>query len=122
MEENEMQHQSAVHFAGAWTEGMYLGVYDFEHNGSKDGLGAQITEQMAILGNIIKGLKDPRNDGMELGWVTRDLENIQATFDGFESVSAYYEDESAEELTLADSEYTALGELIKALRSKITNG
>ena len=122
MEENDMQHQSAVHFAGAWTEGMYLGVYDYEHNGGKDGLGAQITEQMAILGNIIKGLKDPRNDGMELGWVITDLEKIQSTFDSFESVSAYYEDESADELTLADAEYTSLGELIKALRSKITKG
>ncbi|MFT4602386.1 MAG: hypothetical protein ACI857_002572 [Arenicella sp.] len=122
MEENDMQHQSAVHFAGAWTEGMYLGVYDYENNGSKDGLGAQMTEQMAILGNIIKGLKDPRNDGMELGWVITDLESIQATFDGFDSVSAYYEDESAEELTLAEAEYSSLGELIKALRSKITNG
>jgi hypothetical protein len=122
MEENDMQHTSAIHFAGAWTEGMYLGVYDFENNGSKDGLGAQITEQMAILGNIIKGLKDPRNDGMELGWVITDLENIQSVFDGFDSVTAYYEDESAEELTLSDEEYSSLGELIKTLRSKITNG
>ena len=99
-----------------------LGVYDFEHNGSKDGLGAQITEQMAILGNIIKGLNDPKNDGMELGWVITDLENIQATFDSFDSVTAYYEDESAEELTLSDEEYSSLGSLIKDLRSKITNG
>lgn len=122
MEENEMQHTSAIHFAGAWTEGMYLGVYDYENNGQKDGLGAQITEQMAILGNIIKGLKDPRNDGTELGWVITDLEEIQNTFDSFDSVNAYYEDESAEELTLSDEEYNELGVLIKDLRAKITNG
>ena len=122
MEENDMQHTSAVHFAGAWTEGMYLGVYDFEHNGDKEGLGAQITEQMAILGNIIKGLQDPKNDGMELGWVITDLEKIQSTFDNFDSVVSYYEDESAEELTLTDEEYTELGKLIKDLRNKIVNG
>lgn len=122
MEENDMQHQSAIHFAGAWTEGMYLGVYDYENNGKQDGLGAQITEQMAILGNIIKGLKDPKNAGMELGWVITDLENIQATFDSFKSVVAYYEDETAEELTLSDSEYKELGALIKDLRAKIING
>jgi hypothetical protein len=122
MEENDMQHTSAVHFAGAWTEGMYLGVYDYEHNGDKDGLGAQITEQMAILGNIIKGLKDPKNDGMELGWVVSDLEKIQSTFDNFDSVVAYYEDETAEELILSDSEYKNLGGLIKDLRGKIING
>lgn len=122
MEENDMQHNSAVHFAGAWTEGMYLGVYDFEHNGDKDGLGAQITEQMAILGNIIKGLKDPKNDGMDLAWVISDLEKIQSTFDSFDSVVDYYEDETAEELVLADGEYEELGGLIKELREKIVNG
>lgn len=122
MEENDMQHTSAIHFAGAWTEGMYLGVFDYENNGGEEGLGAQITEQMAILGNIIKGLKDPRNDGMELGWVITDLEAIQSTFDGFASVTSYYEDETAEELVLADEEYSQLGDLIKALRTKIING
>jgi hypothetical protein len=122
MEENDMQHTSAIHFAGAWTEGMYLGVYDYEHNGDKENLGAQITEQMAILNNIIKGLKDPKNDGMELGWVISDLENIQVTFDAFDSVAAYLEDETAEELLLSEDEYTKLGELIKDLRTKIING
>ena len=122
MEENDMQHTSAVHFAGAWTEGMYLGVFDYENNGGKDGLGAQITEQMAILGNIIKGLKDPRNGGMELGWVITDLEAIQSKFDGFASVEAYYQDETAEELILSDAEYKDLGGLVKALRTKIING
>ncbi|MEO9532965.1 MAG: hypothetical protein ABJG68_15535 [Crocinitomicaceae bacterium] len=122
MEENDMQHTSAVHFAGAWTEGMYLGVYDYENNGEKDGLGAQITEQMAILGNIIKGLQDPKNDGMELGWVITDLKDIQTTFDGFGSVTAYYEDESADELILTDEEYKSLGELVKTLRAKIIKG
>jgi hypothetical protein len=122
MEENEMQHHSAIHFAGAWTEGMYIGVYDYENNGGKNGLGAQITEQMAILGNIIKGLKDPKNDGMELGWLISDLEKIQSTFDSFDSVVAYYEDETADELTLGDAEYTELGGLIKDLRAKIIIG
>ena len=122
MEENDMQHTSAIHFAGAWTEGMYLGVYDFENNQNKDGVGAQLTEQMAILGNIIKGLKDPTNSGTELEWVISDLEHIQTTFDGFDSVNAFYEDESAEELTLQDNEFEELGSLIKDLRAKITEG
>lgn len=121
MEENEMQHRSSIHFAGAWTEGMYLGVYDYEKNKQKDGLGAQITEQMAILSNIIKGLKDPKNSGMELGWLIADLENIQGTFDNFESVKAYMADENATELELSEADFKALGDLIKSLRSKIIN-
>lgn len=121
MEENDMQHKSAIQFAGAWTEGMYLGVYDFEKNKNKDGLGSQITEQMSILNNIIKGLNDPKNSGTDLGWLISDLENIQSTFDNFESVKAYTADENATELELTDGDFKALGDLIKALRAKIIN-
>lgn len=121
MEENDMQHQSSIHFAGAWTEGMYLGVYDYEKNKEKEGLGSQITEQMAILSNIIKGLKDPKNSGTDLGWLITDLEKIQTTFDGFASVQAYVADENATELELTEADFKTLGDLIKTLRSKIIN-
>lgn len=121
MDENDMRHTSAIHFAGAWTEGMYLGVYDYENNRGRDGVGAQLTEQMAILGNIIKGLKDPKNSGTELGWVIADLEKVQSLFDSFESVNAFYNDESADELMLTDDEFEQLGSLIKDLRAKITD-
>ncbi len=122
MDENDMQHQQAIHFAGAWTEGMYLGVYDYEKNENKEGLGAQITEQMSILNNIIKGLNDPRNDGMDIEWLIADLDNIQNTFNDFQSVDAYFSDPDAEELILESEEYSELGELIKTLRTNITNG
>lgn len=119
MDENDMQHQQAIHFAGAWTEGMFLGVYDFENNPEKEGVALQITEQMSILENIIKGLKDPKNDGMDIEWLIEGLEDIQHTFDGFPSVNAYFDDPNAEELILADGEYNQLGEKIKSLRNKI---
>ncbi|NOQ73749.1 MAG: hypothetical protein GQ574_17205 [Crocinitomix sp.] len=122
MDENDMQHQQAVHFAGAWTEGMYLGVYDFENNPEKDGVGTQIAEQMSILGNIIKGLADPKNDGMDIEWLIADMGSIENTFNEFESVNNYYEDPDAEELVLTTVEYNTLSELIKTLRTKITNG
>ncbi|MFT5822772.1 MAG: hypothetical protein ACI8ZM_004029 [Crocinitomix sp.] len=122
MDENDMQHQQAVHFAGAWTEGMYLGVYDFENNPEKDGVGTQIAEQMSILSNIVKGLNDPKNDGMDIEWLVSDMESIQNTFNEFESVNNYYEDPDAEELVLSTSENSTLSELIKTLRTKITNG
>lgn len=77
---------------------------------------------MSILKNIIKGLKDPKNDGMDIEWLISDMEEIQSTFDGFESVKAYTEDLDADELVLKSGEYESLGKLIKALRNKITNG
>ncbi|WP_157454094.1 hypothetical protein [Crocinitomix catalasitica] len=122
LDENDMEHQSSVHFSGAWIEGMYLGVYDFENNNSNDGIGTKIAEQMAILHNIIKGLKDPRNDGMEIEWLITDLSEIENTFNNFDSVKNYYENDMPGEINLIESEYNKLGSLIKALRTKITNG
>lgn len=120
MDANDMQHQSAIHFAGAWTEGMYLGVYDFENNNEKEGLGAKITEQMSILGNIIKGLKDPKNDGIDIGWLITDLEKIENTYNNFESVEKYFNSNSQEDIQLTKEEYDTIGKMIKDLRIKIT--
>ena len=102
---------------------MYLGVYDFEKNPSKEGVGNEISEQMLILENIIKGLKDPKNEGMDIAWLIQDMEKIQLEFNNFKTVKSYYSEEnSAEELVLEKSESDALGKLIKALRNKITKG
>ena len=123
VDENDMQHQQAIHFSGAWTEGMYLGVYDFEKNPSKEGVGKEISEQMLILENIIKGLKDPKNEGMDIDWLIQDMEKIQVEFNNFKSVKNYNsEDNTVDELVLEKSESDALGKLIKALRNKITKG
>lgn len=119
MDENDMQHQQAIHFAGAWTEGMFLGVYDFEHSSDKENVGAKIAEQMSILQNIIKGLNDPKNAGIDLAWLISDLTKIQETFDSFQTVIDYFNDPSADELYLDKKEYDTLGALIKELRSKI---
>ncbi|MGV6860908.1 MAG: hypothetical protein ACWA41_04000 [Putridiphycobacter sp.] len=121
MDENNLTHTSAIHYAGAWTEGMYLGFYDYEHGGEKTDVGAQLTEQMEILNNIIKGLKDPKNNGTDVAWVIADLENIQGVYDGFESVKAFNADENAVELVLSDDEIKTIGKSINELRAKIVN-
>lgn len=120
MDANEMRHQAAIHFAGAWIEGMYLGVFDFENNKSKEGLGSKITEQMSILGNIIKGLKDPRNNGMDIDWLITDLERIEASYNSFESVNKYFNSNVQGDIILTKKEYDTIGQLIKDLRLKIT--
>ncbi len=121
MDDNDLTHTSAIHYAGAWVEGMYLGFYDYEHSNENKNVGAQITEQMEILKNIIKGLKDPRNNGINLEETISDLENIQNTFDNFESVKKYNANEDASELVLTDEEIKTIGNLIKDIRAKIVN-
>ena len=121
MDENDMRHTSAIHYAGAWVEGMYLGFYDYEHSDDNKNVGAQITEQIEILDNIIKGLKDPRNNGTDIDWLIKDLENVKETFDNLESVKKFNIDDNAEELILTDEEIRKIGNQIKDIRAKIVN-
>lgn len=118
LEDNEQDHIAAVHYAGAWVEGMYLGVYDYKNNGEKDGIAYKITEQIEILNNIIKGLKDKRNTDPELAWLIADLEEVQSTYDSFDSVKAYSESDS-NEMSLTAPEIEKLGTLIEGIRLKI---
>ena len=46
---------------------------------------------LGALGNL-----DPKNNGMDIEWLITDLQNIQSTYNGFESVQAFYKDEDAE--------------------------
>ena len=121
LEDNEMTHVAAIHYAGAWSEGMYLGVNDYENNPdvNKESVGFKLTEQMEILKNIIKGLEDPKNENADLDWVITDLKAIQTSFDGFESVKAYLASDDSEELMLTDDEIMTLGSMIKDIRLKI---
>jgi hypothetical protein len=123
LDENDMMHTSAIHYAGAWVEGMYLGVYDFEHSedNSNSNVGSQITEQMEILSNIIKGLKDPKNSDIDIEWVITDLKNIQTTYDAMDTVQEFYNDDNAIEMSLTKEEFISISGLVKDIRSKIVN-
>jgi hypothetical protein len=121
MLENQILHQAAVHYAGAWIEGMYLGIIDYDNNKEKMNVGSQIVEQMEILSNIIKGVKDPKNNGIGLEGVISDLENIQNVYVNFESVKAFELDNTLIEFILSDEEYIELSALIKDIRSKVVN-
>ena len=120
LEENDMNHIAAVHYAGAWTEGMYLGVYDYEHSeGDNSDVGSKLTEQIEILSNIIKGLRDPKNADADLSWIIQDLESLQSAYDKFESVKAYNKSGGEKDLVLEESEIKELGTIIKGIRVKI---
>lgn len=119
MAENQMTHSSAVHFAGAWIEGMHLGATDYMNNPENKNVSAQIIEQMEILNNIIKGLKDPKNNELAIKDVISDLETIETTYTNFESVQNYNSEESLVELNLSPEEFKELIALIQDLRAKV---
>jgi hypothetical protein len=119
MEENQMEHVAAVHYAGAWVEGMHLGYSDYKVNPKNENVGFMLTEQMEILNNIIKGLKDPKNTEGGLEFVITGLENIRSSFESFDSVVAHRASDQSTDLTLSDAEINKLGTLVSDLRVNI---
>ena len=122
LEENDMMHTSAIHYAGAWIEGMYLGIFDYENNPDNKNIGAQITEQMEILKNIIKGLKDPKNAEVNLESTINGLDKIYTTYNNFESVKTYTNDDNAIELSLTTEEFSEISDLINNIRAQVVKG
>lgn len=119
MEDNGMEHVAAIHYAGAWVEGMHLGYTDYQSNPKNENIGFMLCEQMEILDNIVKGLKDPKNSEAGIGFVITALENIRTGFEGFDSVLAYRTSDQSTDLTLSDAEINRLGALISELRVNI---
>jgi len=119
MEENQMEHVAAVHYAGAWVEGMHFGYTDFKANPSNENVGFMLAEQMEILDNIIKGLNDPRNSEVGMEFVITALEEIRSSFENFDSVKAYNASDRSADLILSNEEITKLGEMVSELRVNI---
>ena len=119
MEENQMEHVAAVHYAGAWIEGMHLGYADYQANPKNENVGFMLAEQMEILDNIIKGLKDSKNSGIGIEFVITGLENIRTSFNNFDSVIAHRASDQSTDLTLSDAEINKLGAEVSELRVNI---
>lgn len=118
--ENSEESKEAVFFAGAWTEGMYIGA-----NASTNSthISARLIEQMSIVENIIKGLEVQKDPTFDLDWLIQDLTDLDNTFNGFESISGLDADETEiEDLSLTEEELNILTEKITTIRGKIVNG
>lgn len=121
LEDNEKEHISAIVFAGAWVESMYIGSKVYEK--SKDAkLSTQIAEQMTILDNIINVLKQYQPRDESIGGVVTELNSIQDLYLSFESVKkATGVEDSESQITLTDEELAKLSERISQARQKFVN-
>lgn len=116
--ENNEEHSAMVIFAGAWTEGMYIGL-DAVRSSGNDNLKARLSEQMSIVGNLIKGLEyqPNRNDA------TIAIEGkYQAILDYFMAIEGVKgaDEYSYDSTALTDEDWKTLYEMVRDLRSEIT--
>ena len=118
--ENEEESKEAVFFAAAWIEGMYLGANSASDESK---LTPKIIEQMTILDNVIKAVKQQNDETLDIAFLVEGLKEIKDTFEGFEEVKMLEDpDTGISDITLTTEELKLLTDEITNLRSKIIRG
>lgn len=85
LQDNELRHIATVQFAGAWIEGMYLGVSNaIDHPNEK--VTGVLADQMYLGKNMIRGLESYPDPSPELKAIIADLSKILHVYNAFESV------------------------------------
>ena len=116
--ENNEEHTAMVIFAGAWTEGMYIGL-DAVKNTGNENLKARLAEQMSIVGNLIKGLQyQPNRNDASIAYEAK-YQAILDYFMGIDGVKGA-DEYSYDETALTDEDWKALYEMVRDLRNEIT--
>lgn len=118
MQDNDLKYLGDIHFAGAWIEGMYLGIDDSR---KKEGdLGTALIDQMALLKNILKGFKShPAQEDKRLKEVIGLYQEILNTYEGFSSVKTTAANINTQTPQLSSEEFDRLAAVIKKVRENV---
>jgi len=116
--ENSEEHSAMVIFAGAWTEGMYIGLDAIRSSGN-DNLKARLAEQMSIVGNLVKGLQFQPNRNETTIAIEGKYQAILDYFMAIEGVKGA-DEYSYDSTALTDEDWKKLYEMVRDLRSEIT--
>lgn len=117
MQNNDLRYLGDIQFAGAWIEGMYLGI---EQTTNGEDIGKTLVEQMSLLKNILKGLKShPAQEDKRLKEVIGLYDQILTTYQGLESVKKVSENINKETPNLTAGEFKALSQKVIEARSNI---
>jgi hypothetical protein len=119
LQDNDLRYLAAVEFAGAWAEGMYLGVDDSRKKQAD--MSVAIVDQMTLLKNTIKGLQSHPTQDTRLKEVIGMFKDVLATYEGFASVKKAAKNVNFEAPKLTPEEFDALAAKIVSLRNGITN-
>lgn len=119
-ENNDLRYVAIVQFAGAWIEGMYLGVKNPEIRNNKD-LAITVADQMILVETILKGLDSyPKKDAY-LEKVHASFEKIATTYSNFPSVKKLNGNANEAPPALTSDELNQLEKTIVATRMLIIN-
>lgn len=119
LEDNDLRYIAAVEFAGAWAEGMYLGIDDSRKKLST--MGVAIVDQMTLLKNTIKGLKTHPSQDARLQEVINSFQQVLDTYSALESVKKATQNNNFKSPVLTAAEFEQIAKSITALRNGIVS-
>jgi len=119
MQDNDLRYLAAVEFAGAWAEGMYLGIDDTRKKEST--MSVAIVDQMTLLRNTIKGLKSHPSKDARLIEVIALFQDVLSTYEGFVTVKNTAKNVNFKAPQLSAEEFDKLADKIVSLRNGIVS-
>jgi hypothetical protein len=118
LDENNQKQITAIAFAGAWIESIYIGSKVYGKS-TDQALNAKLSDQMAILESIIKALKAGEKMDSAITGLIAELQVIQNKYESFETVKKYKSSRKAKQkIILTDEEIAVLTKEIELLRFK----
>jgi len=119
-ENNDLRYIAIVQFAGAWIEGVYLGVKNPEIR-NNDELAVNLVDQMILVETILKGLNSYSKKDAYLEKVQASFEKINQTYINFPSVKNHTGNINEAPPILTSDEIYQLEKKIIATRMLIVN-
>lgn len=101
---SDQEHLAMMIFAGAWAEGMYIGLQDAQNLKAGDDIVPRVVEQMTLLSNLIKGLEVQPNQSEELQKFTTKYAELRKFFENIEGVDLETFEYDLEKISTADLE------------------
>lgn len=121
VDDNNLQDITYIIFAGAWVEGMYLGV---KASDDKTGhvISGRLVEQMTILDNLVKALRSNKNQTSEVAALTKELTKLDKFFNKLEENKNSQNIASFKDYKVSPEHLSELSKTILELRASIVNG
>lgn len=116
---NQQKYVGAITFAGAWVESMYIGskVYEHKKNGN---VSQRISEQMTILGNLLKTLNAYQSKDAHIAELVSALKKLEDSYQAFDEVKKMSSDND-EVAKLNEQHIDELSKEIESLRQKFVS-
>lgn len=118
IDDNELRNEALVAFAGAWVEGMYLGIKTSEVKDNHT-LTLRLLEQMTILDNLLKGLKPLATKNNEINELYEKLNELNTTYKEIDVIKD--ESISISDLEVTYSDLKGISDRVIAIRKWMTS-